>query len=394
MPYVHLAVTVTVSAAERVGVHQVGARMAKLELRKKAAVENEDYDTAKLIKVEMDKLRAGLSYASDPHGGGAGDARATGGGGGNGGYGGHRPANVVIEEEDMRGGGGGVGGESPYVKNPFGNKSSFGGGGPGVGSGGAGHTPSRHSPPPAHNDAYSPQVQGGGYEDDYTTPARGGGGGMRSSSQNVYPDDDKGVDQMGAPGGGGAFGGRSPNVMAQPSPGAGYVGGVGAGGGRGGGDDGTRDPETGMVQGPRRIVDPDAREVRAGPAAGAVVTESTDLSNDKAALAAAQSKEGPGPPDELSGALIAEGEPIAELYGPEVAKLVLSKHWQHRTEGLEEIQKLFNTGGNLTRGARVVAGVLRRAIADKNPTVVLASFQLLQVLCVSARARCGVGGGL
>eukprot|EP00961_Rhodomonas_salina_P039154 526293-Rhodomonas_salina.1 len=28
----------------------VGARMAKLELRKKAAVENEDYDTAKMIK--------------------------------------------------------------------------------------------------------------------------------------------------------------------------------------------------------------------------------------------------------------------------------------------------------------------------------------------------------
>jgi hypothetical protein len=39
---------------------QVGARMAKLELRKKAAVDKEDYDTAKVIKAEMDKLRAGL----------------------------------------------------------------------------------------------------------------------------------------------------------------------------------------------------------------------------------------------------------------------------------------------------------------------------------------------
>jgi len=41
---------------------QVGARMAKLELRKKAAVDHEDYDTAKLIKAEMDKLRAGLRF--------------------------------------------------------------------------------------------------------------------------------------------------------------------------------------------------------------------------------------------------------------------------------------------------------------------------------------------
>jgi hypothetical protein len=39
--------------------------MAKLELRKKAAVDKEDYDSAKVIKAEMDKLRAGLRSQRD-----------------------------------------------------------------------------------------------------------------------------------------------------------------------------------------------------------------------------------------------------------------------------------------------------------------------------------------
>lgn len=36
----------------------VGQKIAQLEARKRAAVEKEDYDTAKLIKVDIDKLRA------------------------------------------------------------------------------------------------------------------------------------------------------------------------------------------------------------------------------------------------------------------------------------------------------------------------------------------------
>ena len=362
---------------------QVGARMAKLELRKKAAVDNEDYDTAKLIKAEMDKLRAGLSYASDHH---AGDPRSVAGGSGAmAGAGGHRPANVVVEEEDVRPGGGGGGG-SPYVKNPFGNKAGFVGGGPG-GAGGSGHSPSHHSPPPAHNQAYSPEGgEGrGGYDDGYQTPARGGmavGGqaSMPSPSQSGLPDD-KAAGHLGVQGGGAMSNGmsNSPYNMAQGSPAVG--GGLYGGGASGGGanvEEAARDRETGMAQGPRRILDPDARQVRAGPPNPAA--ESTDLTNDKAALAAAQSEGGPGPPEELTGAAIAEAEPIAEMYGMDVAKMVLSKYWQHRVEGLEEIQKQLVGGGNGARPARVVAAVLKRAIADKNPTVVLSSFQLLNAM--------------
>ena len=36
----------------------VGQKIAQLELRKRAAVEREDYDTAKQLKADMDKLRA------------------------------------------------------------------------------------------------------------------------------------------------------------------------------------------------------------------------------------------------------------------------------------------------------------------------------------------------
>ena len=120
-----------------------------------AAVDNEDYDTAKLIKAEMDKLRAGLSYGSDHQ------ALDRGMGGGGGGFGGgHRPANVVLEEEELGAAGAGGAGASPYVKNPFGNKSPLGGGAPAVpGLGGMHASPSLQYPPPAHNQAYSPPAQ-------------------------------------------------------------------------------------------------------------------------------------------------------------------------------------------------------------------------------------------
>ena len=79
MPYVHPVVIVTVSVLRRQ--RQVGAILCQLDLRKKAAVENEDYDTAKLIKVEMDKLRSGPSYVYSDHDKGMDQMGAPGGGG-------------------------------------------------------------------------------------------------------------------------------------------------------------------------------------------------------------------------------------------------------------------------------------------------------------------------
>ncbi|MEW5308551.1 MAG: hypothetical protein WDW38_000501 [Sanguina aurantia] len=55
------------------GMAVVGQKIAQLEARKRSAVEKEDYDTAKTIKLDIDKLRA------------AGEAAATHGGGGGGG---------------------------------------------------------------------------------------------------------------------------------------------------------------------------------------------------------------------------------------------------------------------------------------------------------------------
>lgn len=51
----------------------VGQKIAQLEARKRAAVEKEDYDTAKLIKADIDKLRsAGEGAAMQTAGGGGG----------------------------------------------------------------------------------------------------------------------------------------------------------------------------------------------------------------------------------------------------------------------------------------------------------------------------------
>ncbi|KAG2484841.1 hypothetical protein HYH03_016407 [Edaphochlamys debaryana] len=68
----------------------VGQKIAQLEARKRAAVEKEDYDTAKAIKLDIDKLRAageGAAMAPTPSAAGAGKSpddifnRVMGGGG-------------------------------------------------------------------------------------------------------------------------------------------------------------------------------------------------------------------------------------------------------------------------------------------------------------------------
>ena len=243
---------------------QVGARMAKLELRKKAAVENEDYDSAKQIKVEIDKLRNAVAIGGASGGGGGGarhDEHRHDGGygspqrGGMGGGGG-----MMIEQEDMahsRAGGG------PQVKNPFpkmGNAAvptysegaySSPGGGRGRGGGGGHHAADGGSPGPEYDEQgpREPSVYGG-------SPHKSSayqGSPMPSHAQRAgsIPHGSGGVG-----GGGGAY--PSPQQHMSPhqqAPAAEqYLE----------EDDVAMDP-SGIVEGPRRILDPDHRMIRCLP---------------------------------------------------------------------------------------------------------------------------------
>lgn len=112
----------------------VGQKIAQLEARKRAAVEKEDYDTAKAIKVDIDKLRAAGEGAAMPLGGGG--VRSSGS---------KNPDDifnrVLGKKPSTAGQGGGGGGGAAMLQLPFdeqpvgGRGSASGAGRPGSGVG-------------------------------------------------------------------------------------------------------------------------------------------------------------------------------------------------------------------------------------------------------------------
>jgi len=133
---------------------------------------------------------------------------------------------------------------------------------------------------------------------------------------------------------------------------------------------------TSSHQGPRRILDPDARQIRA-------VGEG-NLDADKAAIAAANSQN--APPEDLSGNALVEAEPIISIFGEDVAKSILSRNWQHRDEGLNQIIKLLPEV-QIVQAARVIANILKRVVTDKNPTVFLSATALNKRFLEEAAAK-------
>ncbi len=49
-----------------------------------------------------------------------------------------------------------------------------------------------------------------------------------------------------------------------------------------------------------------------------------------------------GAPEALSGALASEAEPVIDMFGEEIARMLYSKQWQHREEGLNRCSSRQN----------------------------------------------------
>jgi centrosomal protein CEP104 len=360
---------------------QVGAKMAKLELRKKAAVENEDYDTAKMIKVEMDKLRYNVALGPAAPGAPAQQPDDYGGR--------HQPVALVDAGPRAE--------PEPVVRNPFSKV-------PGAA------LPSS-SPPPAHHGAYgggvhlaAPSSSPGQHRGSAHTMSPGDAAAPRSSPAHASPARSgasgatpmrgDGASSGGGGGGGGYLGAAASPAAYSPSGGGGGDGGGGGGGyagseageRRGAPGEGEYAPEgggdpSGIVSGPRRIIDPDVRQIRSkDPGQGGDVREE-DLAamGDKAAEAANNAQV--GPVEEVPAALALEAEAIAAAFGPDTARQVLSRTWQHREAGIGAmLEALAQPQPDPGRSVKAVSTALSRVLADKNPSVYLAALRLLVVL--------------
>jgi hypothetical protein len=99
-----------------------------------------------------------------------------------------------------------------------------------------------------------------------------------------------------------------------------------------------------------------------------------DLANDPAAAAANLEV---GAPEPLEGAVATEAEGCVELFGDEVARMVYSKQWQHREEGLKRVLQQLHSASS-SRAAKVVGSVNKKSLNDKNPAVYMVALNLFR----------------
>jgi hypothetical protein len=99
-----------------------------------------------------------------------------------------------------------------------------------------------------------------------------------------------------------------------------------------------------------------------------------DLANDPAAAAANLEV---GAPEPLEGAVATEAEGCVELFGDEVARMVYSKQWQHREEGLKRLLQQLHSAPS-SRSAKVIGSVNKKSLNDKNPAVYMAALNLFR----------------
>jgi centrosomal protein CEP104 len=288
--------------------------VAQLEARKRAAVEREDYDLAKALKSDIDKLRAAgdgaaMSEAGPPGGNGGGPG-ALGGGGGGGRVGDDVIARVLGKTRSVGPGGAAGGGGGGGIGAHLGAEPS----GAGLdGDGAPAGPPSPGGGLPGGGEASAGVLGGGG---GWAGEADGSGivgapASMMRRNSGYYAYEERPAVARGAlalaseGGGGGApgFGDEAGLVDADPSAvsAAALFGGSGGGG---------------------------------GPGSGATV---------EAPAPPGWPQELP-PPEPVAGAAAKEAEAVAELAGDYVAAAFFSRNWQLRDAGIAWVTDLVRNG--------------------------------------------------
>mmetsp|Transcript_42301 Transcript_42301/g.103306 ORF Transcript_42301/g.103306 Transcript_42301/m.103306 type:complete len:573 (-) Transcript_42301:125-1843(-) len=139
-------------------------------------------------------------------------------------------------------------------------------------------------------------------------------------------------------------------------------------GGGGGGhyveDEASHDP-SGIVEGPRRILDPDQRMIRSKQPPPAEFEDPQQAPADV------------GAPEALEGAVVAEAEGLVDMFGEEVARMIYSKQWQHREEGLRRVLAALPQADR-GRAGKVVSQVNKKGLNDKNPAVYMQALNLFK----------------
>ncbi|GFR45564.1 hypothetical protein Agub_g6958 [Astrephomene gubernaculifera] len=323
----------------------VGQKIAQLEARKRAAVEKEDYDTAKAIKADIDKLRAaGEGAAMAPVPGGSG---ISGGGAANGGKNPDDIFNRVLGKKPSMGAGGGAGQppmmQLPFDEQPVGRASSNAGLGRPIsavassahGGGGGGSQPG--SPGPG-----GPTIIEVDDEDTYNPGPLTRQSGMSATAAGM--------------GMGGMGNNRHQQYDERPAMGRGRY---------------TPSEEQMAAAASRRQMEEEAPVQDGVPAP-------EDWPGDL-----------PVPEPMPSGAP-KEAEQLEELAGEYVARAFMSKNWQLRDAALTWLANKVSAGGfeGKQEAFRAVVRVAVRGMKDKVANVYLSSLALLPALVDS-----GLAGG-
>jgi len=321
-------------------IQQVGPQLRELELKKRQAVEGEDFDTAKSLKVEIQKLR---SWVEDPQ-------RA-----------------LAAEEE------------STTSQPP---------------------TPSSSVATPASSALRQPP--------NGVAVAEGGGGGGVASNARQVCGGQRGIGQRGNSPPADASSDATLAPHQQPQHHASVVASLvsalaskqtpGGGGGEGGeGGQQTRGPRQGAhhsnsakdsIEMNSRIQPHDHFEAEHSPPPPSAVEADHPF-------ASVPNFEDRGPPEPLAAAVTIEASPLIPLFGEYITCALYSKTWNLRDAALQKLtadlgEELLPGSGlsqpqaafsNLVRSLGVV---LKRTLADKNVQVFTAAAGLLQALCQAA----------
>ncbi|PNW77316.1 hypothetical protein CHLRE_10g431150v5 [Chlamydomonas reinhardtii] len=299
----------------------VGQKIAQLEARKRAAVEKEDYDTAKVIKADIDKLRAAGEGAAMAAGAVANASK--------------NPDEIFNRVLGKKGSVGPGGGNQPMLQLPYDDQPV--GGRPGSGA------------PPRPGSGAPPS-------------ARGGGSGPTSPQGNF-------------PGG--------PTVE---EPDEEYHAGPQTFQSQASGNSRHQAYDERPAMGRGRYTPSEEQMAAVSAARKAPVHQAED---DGVSAPAGWPGDLPAP-EQLAGAIAKDAEALGDMAGEYVARAFFSKNWQLRDAAVAYLTKEVSSGGmeGKREAFRTLVGVVRRGMKDKVANVYLSCLALLPALVDS-----GLGGG-
>ncbi len=369
----------------------IATKISALEAEKQQYVENEEFDSAKRIKQEIDALRreaiAGADgSAAPPPSHGAYDPYASLAGGGGGGGGGASARGSYQDSYDA------------YPPSSSSSSSSAYGDERPIGGAGGARASAMTAYPPSSFSSSGPEEYGSG-SSAFSSPGQGVRSVPASSASKAAANEDRPIKGSGIAAtrsnsiGSSSASGAVNTSLADERP----IKPIGGGGGQmmseyPEGMDGSEDAASALPVSGRPRGRNSATSLSGAAAAGSGDGESS-FTTPRAfgSAVGAPSSSADGEPDELSAAELKDAEPLIEVLGMPLVKMVYAKQWVHRQHALKDLNEMLENS-NLPAGVepstllRTFCAVLRRTL-DDTPVVSLGAIQVLESTIASFSAQ-------